>query len=301
MVAVAKSYAITATVTNGTATGANVIHTGETVALTIAANTGYNLPDTVTVDGASQTWNKETGTLTLSNPTGNVTISAACVEASKTLESGNYKWADTLSKLPVNSITLEIPFVSNSLSCYLLRVSLDTNQEYTDSVEYYFDDDSIETDFVYVASNGSKWNFVSKAYQTITLSTSQTVSATFYNWAITGGNLVKQEELSGETWVLNKSIFLSDFGYNRSYVIDFVSNNTEYKAIWTSRDSETQDITLHYTRKSDNYYQSVYVSLGTPGSPSGWINGEAYRTITFAEPVTNATLLAWLQANGTKQ
>lgn len=81
VVAVAKSYAITATVTNGTATGANVIHTGETVALTIAANTGYNLPDTVTVTGASQTWNKETGTLTLSNPTGAVTVSAVCVAA----------------------------------------------------------------------------------------------------------------------------------------------------------------------------------------------------------------------------
>lgn len=81
VVAVAKSYAITATVTNGTATGANVIHTGETVALTIAADEGYKLPDTVTVTGASQTWNKETGTLTLSNPTGAVTVSAVCVAA----------------------------------------------------------------------------------------------------------------------------------------------------------------------------------------------------------------------------
>ena len=81
VVAVAKSYAITATVTNGTATGANVIHTGETVALTIAADSGYNLPDAVTVTGASQTWNKETGTLTLTNPTGAVTVSAVCEAA----------------------------------------------------------------------------------------------------------------------------------------------------------------------------------------------------------------------------
>lgn len=28
---------------------------------------------------------------------------------------------------------------------------------------------------------------------------------------------------------------------------------------------------------------------------------EAYRTITFDEPVTDTNLLAWLQANGTKQ
>lgn len=84
VVAVAKSYAIAATVTNGTATGANVIHTGETVALTIAANSGYNLPDTVTVTGASQTWNKETGTLTLTNPTGNVTVTVVCVASTPT-------------------------------------------------------------------------------------------------------------------------------------------------------------------------------------------------------------------------
>lgn len=81
VVAVAKSYAITATVTNGTATGANVIHTGETVAMTIAADSGYKLPDTVTVTGASQTWNKDTGTLTLTNPTGAVTVSAVCAAA----------------------------------------------------------------------------------------------------------------------------------------------------------------------------------------------------------------------------
>lgn len=106
--------------------------------------------------------------------------------------------------------------------------------------------------------------------------------------------------MATETWVLNNSISLRDFGYNKTYTINFTSNSTEYKAMWTSRDSETQDITLHYTRKSDNYYQSVYVSLGTPGSPSGWINGEAYRTITFATAPTG-TLLTWLQANGTKQ
>lgn len=81
VVAVAKEYAITATVTNGTASGANVIHTGESVALTISAADGYKLPDTVTVNGASQTWNKDTGTLTLTNPTGAVTVSAACAAA----------------------------------------------------------------------------------------------------------------------------------------------------------------------------------------------------------------------------
>lgn len=118
VVAVAKSYAITATVANGNATGANVIHTGETVALTIAANEGYNLPDTVTVTGASQTWNKETGTLTLSNPTGAVTVSAVC-EAVQTGETWilndtiNQYSGETTGSLGRRVDYLSVEFVTN--------------------------------------------------------------------------------------------------------------------------------------------------------------------------------------------
>lgn len=79
--ATAKSYSITANITNGTANGANTISTGQTVALTIAANDGYDLPDTITVTGATGAWNKTTGTLSISNPTGNVTVTGECVAA----------------------------------------------------------------------------------------------------------------------------------------------------------------------------------------------------------------------------
>ena len=72
-------YDITTTVTNGTYSGDTTIT--DTATVTITANSGYTLPDTVTVTGASQSWNKETGTLTLTNPTGAVTVSAVCVAA----------------------------------------------------------------------------------------------------------------------------------------------------------------------------------------------------------------------------
>lgn len=188
VVAVAKSYAITSTVTNGTATGANVIHTGETVALTIAANTGYNLPDTVTVTGASQTWNKETGTLTLSNPTGAVTVSAVCAAAAKTLESGTYKWADNLS---TNIVTSELDISFSSYGNSFVKISIE-NVDGDFSVIYHSNDDYF---YVYQSSNDPKWipqDEQEHTGQTIILSTNQTVSADFYNWAITGGNLVKQ-------------------------------------------------------------------------------------------------------------
>lgn len=82
---VAISRTITPTLTNVTAASGNAttIATGETKVLTYTANSGYNLPDTVTVTGATGVWNKDAGTLTLSNPTANVTFTIAGVEAAQ--------------------------------------------------------------------------------------------------------------------------------------------------------------------------------------------------------------------------
>lgn len=84
---VAISRTITATLTNVTAASGNAttIATGETKVLTYTANSGYNLPDTVSVTGATGVWNKANGTLTLSNPTGNVTFTIAGVAKSYTI------------------------------------------------------------------------------------------------------------------------------------------------------------------------------------------------------------------------
>ena len=78
-----EQYQITPTLTNVTAASENAttIATGETKVLTYTANSGYTLPDSVTVTGATGVWNKDAGTLTLSNPTGNVTFTIAGVEA----------------------------------------------------------------------------------------------------------------------------------------------------------------------------------------------------------------------------
>lgn len=77
------SYTITPTLTNVTAASGNAttIATGETKVLTYTAASGYTLPDSVTVTGATGVWNKDAGTLTLSNPTANVTFTIAGVEA----------------------------------------------------------------------------------------------------------------------------------------------------------------------------------------------------------------------------
>lgn len=72
-------YSITNSLTNCTASGASTIVEDGTASVTISANGGYALPDTIAVSGASYTWDKSTGTVVLSNPTGDVTVTVVAV------------------------------------------------------------------------------------------------------------------------------------------------------------------------------------------------------------------------------
>lgn len=72
-----KTYTITTTITNGSYTGDSTIT--NTASVTISANTGYSLPSTISVSGATYTYDSTTGVVNLSNPSGNVTIEATCV------------------------------------------------------------------------------------------------------------------------------------------------------------------------------------------------------------------------------
>lgn len=81
-----KTYQIIPSLTHVNAVAGNVsqIKTNETVILKYTAASGYALPDSVSVVGATGVWNKIAGTLTLSNPTANVTFTIAGVEAAVT-------------------------------------------------------------------------------------------------------------------------------------------------------------------------------------------------------------------------
>ena len=110
---VAISRTITATLTNVTAASGNAttIATGETKTLTYTAADGYVLPDTVTVTGATGVWNKDEGTLILSNPTANVNITITAVQLTQlttpaiSLVSGTTIQIDTIDD---NATTIEV-------------------------------------------------------------------------------------------------------------------------------------------------------------------------------------------------
>ena len=73
-------YSITVAASGCTVSGASTITEGGTATLTATANSGYSLPEAITVTGASHTWDKATGVLTLSNPTGAVSVIVTAVK-----------------------------------------------------------------------------------------------------------------------------------------------------------------------------------------------------------------------------
>lgn len=102
------TYSITENLTNVSATGTHPtsIEYGGSVTLIYAASTNYKLPDTVTVTGATYTWASGSGTLTLSNPTGAVTITIAGVISAQKL--------DTPQNLSVSGDTLTFDAVDHA-------------------------------------------------------------------------------------------------------------------------------------------------------------------------------------------
>lgn len=77
IVNVPNHWSVTTSLTNLTAEGDDLIYEGGTATVTLTAEEGYTLPTTITVSGASYTWDDQTGEVELDTPTGEVTITAA--------------------------------------------------------------------------------------------------------------------------------------------------------------------------------------------------------------------------------
>ena len=109
---VARTYTITPTLTNVTGASGNAtsISSGETKMLTFTAEDGYTLPDIVVVAGATGSWDKSTGSLTLSNPTANVTFTIAGVLPSLLTPSISLVSGTTIQidRIDDNATTIEV-------------------------------------------------------------------------------------------------------------------------------------------------------------------------------------------------
>ena len=119
--AVRITYSITENLTNVTKSGTHptVIAAGQTLVLNYAAATGYNLPDTVTVTGATSDWKPATGVLTITNPAGAVTITIVASQPKLAAPTNLAVSGDTLTFDSVeNAEQYEVFAGSNSIGTY---------------------------------------------------------------------------------------------------------------------------------------------------------------------------------------
>lgn len=208
--------------------------------------------------------------------------------ATKTLAAGTYKWIDTPALSGFPSVTeYSLSFTSNDKTFSEIWLSSVASDQ--QGVGYMPLISGIN--FAGYSNNLSQWGYYDEddswhtvaAHQTITLATDQQVSADFYEWAITGGNLVKQA--TGETWVLNRT---STKWGTHSFRANFTSNNENFTAIQTN----------YPAMGDENFIVYFATTEFTPAlnSAGEWTN-QAYRTLTF-DTAPTGDLLTWLQANG---
>ena len=104
-----ETYNITYNLTNctGASTNPTTIDEGTTATLSFTVNEGYSFPDEITVSGVeSYTWDKSTGTLTLTNATGDVSITINCIVAYPKINSFTYfgKQINNISGKPIRYV-----------------------------------------------------------------------------------------------------------------------------------------------------------------------------------------------------
>jgi len=124
-------YDITSTIINGSTTGSVKIADGSTATVTIVPNAGYGLPNSATVTNATSIYDSTTGIVSLSNPTGDVTITAVCINHSDitwytndpyngtgAVKVDGYGWApdyySTLVGKPINMVGFVSPLSSGT-------------------------------------------------------------------------------------------------------------------------------------------------------------------------------------------
>lgn len=218
------------------------------------------------------------------------------------IPAGTYTFKDTFT-VPDDTLTGTFDFKSNGLSF----TQIDVYSSKGGSVVFLGTGDR-------TVGSGGSWGDTD--YQTIVLEEdSVTVQVDFYNWFMTNTvsatptltfkhffnagtigtgtykfrHYSQQEPSSGETWVLNET--LQAFGTkDKQFTVNFTFDSVRYTGIKFTFESPFASY-LYWTGESSLLVYNY-------GDVAWAVNS---RTIIFDEPVTDSTLLAWLQANGVKQ
>lgn len=292
---VVKTYNITYNLTNCTGASSNptTIDEGTTATLSFTLNDGYSFPDTITVSGVeSYTWDKSTGTLTLTNATSDVSITITCIVAYPKINSFTY-YGKQINK--INNKPIRYVHYSGNTYEMVYALQLATPQN--------------------VTANGTtvSWDEVENATSYAVLADGSEIGTV---------EVAVTDELAG-TWLFNDTLDFSSLRLSQDDSISWSVNFTElgYDGVSNAPnriiiyygiigyDDEGNDV-IGY--KLDYPYvppvgfpepYTAYHSIYADGFV-GW-QIENSKTITITSKLSEVTngdaLLAWLQANATKQ
>lgn len=210
-----ETYSVTKNVTNGTMPGgADTIQTGGTANYQIAPNNGYTFPQSISVVNAEYTYNKETGAITISNPTGNVVIYVNCVRSDPTGVDllGYFRFNDVLT-IPTENFNQTMrfePMFSDGLYYFTELQLILSNGNLT----MRFLDSDLNWVIVYETSQG----WIRTDYQAISIGSPVAVSGAFNTWfsdnTVTLDNDASGSYNQGYTDGFNAG---NSSGYNKGY------------------------------------------------------------------------------------
>lgn len=177
----------------------------------------------------------------------------------------------------------EYPYILKDNDIILFENKADTSST-TRGIQIFYIENNVQTSIR--THNGVSSGTISNS--DVTVSNDNQNSTTIYDFTLT----FKQQESTGETWVLNSTIAAPSNSIDEN--INFLCVDTSQNFIRILVESEGKGVHLEYFAQGDSSTSGTGVLTG------GTEVATKYRTLTFETAPTGA-LLTWLQANGTKQ
>lgn len=285
------TYSITENLTNVAKSGTHPtsIEYGGSATLIYTAADNYELPDNITVTGAEYSWKESTGTLTLTNPTGAVTITMAGVSLLKIITAGTYVVKDAPT---VTSTHAQFAFTTNTVAGSAITVT-------SAGITYALAAPTGSTQ-VYTAAT-SAWTL--PAYKTLVLAADVHVSEAFNTWwtanvlpkldtptglSITGNTLSFNAVTNAEQYeVFAGSTSLGT--YSPVTLINFTIDGESYQAesgmTWAQWVASSYNTGGYYV----NLYGNIAVGEGGGGGANVTTDSAYNNAVTSADVITATT------------
>ena len=260
-----ETYNISYNLTNctGASTNPTAIDGGATATLSFVSNEGYSFPDTITVTGVeSYTWDKSTGTLTLTNATSDVSITITCIVAYPKINSFTYfgKQINNINGKPIRYVH----YIGNTYE----MVYLDPNANYLRDADGYVLQDSDGNYLEFTEALATPQNVTANG---TAVSWDEVENATSYAVLADGSEIGTVEKVTG--YILSAGTYK----FIEKPVFDNLLAETAYNFSFTSNNSNFTYVKYGETSSGRTGFMFDTTTVYVKGA---WVN-QASRTVTI--------------------